>query len=180
MSQDIFPDQDTLSNESANSNASIENQTSNDQIESSSLSNSDLTRENPLQMPPIKSVEQRLTYSSPLPPPEILRGYQEVLPGSVDRILKMAEKEQDHRIAIQTGLLKHEKQISLLGLIAAFFIAIFGIAGSVYLGNNNKTVSSGIMSAGTLVSLVTVFLRGTGERNQDKQKKDSADNDVEP
>lgn len=32
-------------------------------------------------------------YSGPIPPPNIIKGYEQVLPGSADRILKMAEKQ---------------------------------------------------------------------------------------
>ena len=36
-------------------------------------------------------------YSGPIPHPNILKQFEEVIPGSADRILKMAEKEQEHR-----------------------------------------------------------------------------------
>lgn len=37
-------------------------------------------------------------YSAPIPPAQQFEHYEEVLPGSADRILTMAEKEQNHRI----------------------------------------------------------------------------------
>lgn len=37
-------------------------------------------------------------FSGPLPPPSMYGEYEGVLKGSADRIFKMAEKEQDHRI----------------------------------------------------------------------------------
>jgi len=37
------------------------------------------------------------TYAGPLPPPKLFEGYEQVLKGSADRILTMAEKEQSHR-----------------------------------------------------------------------------------
>jgi uncharacterized membrane protein len=36
-------------------------------------------------------------FSGPLPPPSVLKGYEEVVRGSAERILVMAEKQQDHR-----------------------------------------------------------------------------------
>ena len=38
------------------------------------------------------------SWRGPLPPPSALQSYEEVLEGSADRILKMAEKQTEHRI----------------------------------------------------------------------------------
>ena len=35
----------------------------------------------------------RSEFSGPIPPPSIIKGYEEILPGSADRILAMAEKQ---------------------------------------------------------------------------------------
>ena len=37
------------------------------------------------------------SFSGPLPPPSIYGEYERTLPGSAERILVMAEKEQNHR-----------------------------------------------------------------------------------
>lgn len=36
-------------------------------------------------------------FSGPLPPPEVLRGYNDVLPGAAERIFTMAEAQAEHR-----------------------------------------------------------------------------------
>jgi uncharacterized membrane protein len=82
----------------------------------------------------------------------------------------MAEKQLDHRISNENKLVNAENQIRLFGLITGFLIAIFGLGGAVYLGYNGKTLESGIMSGGTLVGLVTVFVKGSGNNNQEKEK----------
>ena len=38
----------------------------------------------------------RASFSGPLPPPELLKQYDEVVPGAADRIISMAEAEQAH------------------------------------------------------------------------------------
>lgn len=45
-------------------------------------------------------VLKREKFSGPLPKPEHFGQYERVLPGTAERILKMAEKEQDHRHAM--------------------------------------------------------------------------------
>lgn len=120
----------------------------------------------------IERIEKRYTqYSGPIPPPDILRGHEAVLPGSADRVLKMAERQLEHRIAMENKQLDHsiksetklintESSLSYLGLIAGFLIAAFGLSGAIYLGLKDKPVASGIMSGGTLAGLVSVFISG--------------------
>lgn len=36
-------------------------------------------------------------FSGPIPPPQTMAGYETALPGSADRILKMAEEQSAHR-----------------------------------------------------------------------------------
>lgn len=48
------------------------------------------------------SVVEAAVFSGPLPPPSMYGEYEDTFKGSADRILKMAEKEQDHRIAWET------------------------------------------------------------------------------
>jgi hypothetical protein len=46
----------------------------------------------------LRVFEQHESYHGPIPPPALFRQFEEILPGVADRILRMAEKEQDHRI----------------------------------------------------------------------------------
>ena len=43
-------------------------------------------------------IAQMEQWSGPLPPPAVLEKFNQVVPGSAARILKMAEKEQQHRV----------------------------------------------------------------------------------
>lgn len=44
---------------------------------------------------------QSMNYSGPIPPPDIIKDYENILPGSADRIISMAEKQADHRRDIE-------------------------------------------------------------------------------
>ena len=117
-------------------------------------------------------INKNITFSGPIPHPTILKGYEEVLLGSADRILSMTEKEGEHRRKIETELVKNDNIRSYLGQIAGFTIAIVGLGGSIYLGINDKVWASGIMSAGTLTGLVTVFVKGDKERRIQSEQDD--------
>ena len=36
-------------------------------------------------------------FSGPIPPPNIIEGYEKIVPGSADRIISMAERQSEHR-----------------------------------------------------------------------------------
>ena len=42
------------------------------------------------------------SFSGPLPPPQVLASYDQILPGCAERIIKMAEEQGLHRRAIET------------------------------------------------------------------------------
>ena len=43
------------------------------------------------------SVRVSEKFAGPIPPPPIMKRYEEILPGSANRILKMAENQSEHR-----------------------------------------------------------------------------------
>lgn len=49
----------------------------------------------PNKIPPQEIIQQTSIFSGPIPSPEILERYEKLLQGSADRILTMAEKEQN-------------------------------------------------------------------------------------
>ncbi len=77
--------------------------------------------------------------SGPIPPPGMMRGYEEVLPGSADRILTMAEFAQRHRA-------RYENR----GMILAFLVALILIALSAY------AISLGFASASVGVIVASI------------------------
>jgi uncharacterized membrane protein len=64
---------------------------------------------------------QSLSFSGPLPPPEILAKFNEVVPGAADRLIAMAERQSAHREALETavvqGGLESQKRGSWFGFL---------------------------------------------------------------
>lgn len=73
------------------------------------------------------------------------RGYNEVLPGSAERILRMAEKEQDHRIGWEDEALSQTSQQGHLGLWLGFAIAVASLVTSGLLAMNGHDLVAGII-----------------------------------
>jgi uncharacterized membrane protein len=67
-------------------------------------------------------VTQSTQWSGPLPPPEALQKFEQIITGSADRILQMAELEQKHRI--------ERERVALGAEIADTRLAALGWAGA--------------------------------------------------
>jgi uncharacterized membrane protein len=92
-------------------------------------------------------------HQGPLPPPEVLAGYDRVLPGLAKEIVDMAKQEQKHRHRI--NLLHWGTNSS--GQIFGFFLGLLGIGGAIYLLANDKAITGLGMFVGSLGSLVAAF-----------------------
>lgn len=104
-------------------------------------------------------------YAGPLPHPGFLGAYEDILPGSADRILAMVEKQADHRMAVEKQWIESEDQIRKQGSKFGLVVALTGMLGSICLGVVGNTGASVVMSGGTLVGLVTVFVTGKNDKD---------------
>jgi len=112
------------------------------------------------------SIQQR-THSGPLPDAETLIKYDSVIPNGADRIMKMAEKQQEHRMEIEKNVILGQASQSKLGQWFGLIIGIVGISCGTFLAYSGETTVGGIIAGGTVVSLVSVFVIG---KNIQKQK----------
>ncbi|MDO0950179.1 DUF2335 domain-containing protein [Mammaliicoccus sciuri] len=111
-----------------------------------------------------------ITKSGPLPDADEFDRYEKALPGAGDRILQMAEKEQEHRIELmkqeQTKYYKSNDKITIVGVISSTIVSISGIVGAVTLGIMGQPWAGGLIGALSLGSIVANILKATS-RNSD-------------
>lgn len=103
-------------------------------------------------------VAQRFT--GPLPPPDVLHGYEQVLPGAAERIVAMAEREQGHRHQVEDRVVKSEGRLGVVGLVFALLIALAVLGASVWLIRSGNSVEGTVLAAIVLVALATNFILG--------------------
>ena len=111
---------------------------------------------------------QEKSHSGPLPDAETLIRYDSVIPEGADRIMKMAEIQQNHRISIESSLVVSQSLQSKLGQIFGLIIGLAGIGCGTYLASIGQDIVGGVIAGGTVVSLVSVFVLG-----KKSQKKNS-------
>ncbi len=110
-------------------------------------------------------LEVREDYKGDLPHPEILRGFEDLMPGATQRYFTLMEDESTHRREIEKLIVKGELRIesrnSLVGVLCAFFLGVITIGGATACIYHGMQWGGSILGAGGLTALVTAFLRGT-------------------
>jgi uncharacterized membrane protein len=100
---------------------------------------------------------QTVLYAGPLPVSQEFAQYEQVLPGTADRLLSITEKEVDHRHKNEDRFVR----LNGRGQLFAFIIAVLSI-GAVYLSILLKQPAVSIVPAIiALTSLAAVFLGKT-------------------
>ena len=90
-------------------------------------------------------------FTGPLPPPEDFKKYEENLPGATNRILSMAEKEQQIRSAGQAGMIANDsRRINYAMFLGIFLLIIAGIA----TWNGNAVIAVPLGLAGVISTII--------------------------
>ena len=99
------------------------------------------------------------TFSGPLPTPEAFAKYNKVLPGAADRILRMAEKEQDTRHEAQRGAIANDRRrIDATTIVALSIVGVAGVA--TWLGQELIAIPLGLAGViGTMIRQIIVRRR---------------------
>lgn len=69
------------------------------------------------------SIVQQEVFSGPIPHPRLLAEYERLLPGSMDRFMTMAEKQQDHRMKLEDKDLESQLKSNERGQIFGFILS---------------------------------------------------------
>lgn len=101
---------------------------------------------------------QRSVFQGPLPPPEIFAKYDSILPGAAERILAMAEKEQNHRINSDEKIIKGQIKQFSIGQILGFILCILALLLSGFFAFLKMAVLAGSTLTVTIVSLAVIFV----------------------
>ena len=110
----------------------------------------------------------RKYHAGPLPPPETLKEYNEILPDAAERIFSMAEKEQEHHHTTEIMLVDHEIKKTSKGQNFALITALTGTVGAVICAFLGQEVIGAVVGGSTLASLVSSFLSAKQKKKREK------------
>lgn len=110
-------------------------------------------------------------FTGPLPPPEELAKYEQILAGAADRIIRMAEQQSKHRQSLEAVVIGGNATTQKWGLACAFAIAMSAIWGGIWISLKGMSGAGLTAIIVALVSLVGVFVYGKSGQKKELARK---------
>lgn len=116
----------------------------------------------------ISVISHYQSYHGPTPPASELQGYENIIPGSANRIIKLAEEEASHRRGLEKNIVRRQFNQSSAGqwlgfVLSSILIAVGGLL--TYLGHDTV---GGIIFGTTIIGLATVFALGRWNKKEEE------------
>lgn len=118
-----------------------------------------------------RTESQYLSYCGPVPHPVILRQYEDLVPGSAARMIAQADRQTDHRIAIERTVIQSDTERSRLGLKYGFWLSLLSIGGGCVLVGLGHDGAGATIATAAVASLASVFIYGTATRRRELARK---------
>jgi uncharacterized membrane protein len=100
------------------------------------------------------------SHSGPLPDAETLEHYARIIPNGAERVMAMAEKEQDYRHGLTKKVSSRQLNQIFTGQVFGFILALIAIGGGIYLSYSGKETSGLATIISAMVLLVGAFIVG--------------------
>lgn len=96
----------------------------------------------------------------PVPPPEVLKGYQDLYPEAAQKFFQWAEEEGRHRRALDDKLAESQIEDSRRGITYGLIVSLAGLALAAFAIWMHEPWAASIIGGGTLVALARAFIVG--------------------
>jgi len=107
-------------------------------------------------------------FSGPIPPPDLLEKYNNIIPNGADRILAMAEQQQAHRQFMEKTVVESDVRRSDRGLILGFIVTVLFGAGGIYLVATGHDLNGLVVIFLPLAGLVGTFVYSQKTRKEER------------
>ena len=111
----------------------------------------------------------------PLPDPETLARYNEVIPNGADRIMRLAEGQASHRREMERTIVTGQKKQEERGQLLGFAIGVLFIVAAVVVALRGHDAVAGILGGSSVISVVGAFILGRrahGHASDSERKED--------
>jgi len=116
-------------------------------------------------------VIQSESFSGPLPPPTLLKQYDEIVPGAAKIILEKFDKQTTHRIEIEKAVIRIGNIKEILGLLLGFIIAMTAILGGIYSALQGKPwFGTGVTLIGVAMIVGAFLSKGSTDNTKSSDK----------
>lgn len=114
---------------------------------------------------------QSFSFSGPLPPPQLLSQYNDVVPNGAERLMKMAEVQQSHRQELEKTVVNGNVKAESRGQWMGLFISVAVITAGTYLAAIGRQITGGILVGVDVVALASVFVIGKQKQQRELDRK---------
>lgn len=114
---------------------------------------------------------QQQSFSGPLPPPALLREYEEITSGFAAIIVEQFQKQGDHRMWIEKRAVEQRGKTELLGQVFAFFIGAGAIVGGTLMVKWGAPASGVATIIAAIGSLVGLYLYGRHQQTRERERR---------
>lgn len=118
---------------------------------------------------------QAFAWTGPLPPPDILKEYDHLVPGAAERILTMAERQSEHRRSIEKVVINSGARNQNLGVVFGFIIALVVLVLAGYALYEGRSQTGTAIVVVTILSLAGVFVTGKYLTAHERAERDNSD-----
>jgi uncharacterized membrane protein len=110
-------------------------------------------------------------FEGPLPHPQILVRYNEIVPGSAERIIDAFVNQANHRMSLEKTVVEGGSKRAYLGIGAGFTLSLvlFAIAYATIMAGH--AVEGVAIASINLAALVGTFVYGTNARQHERREK---------
>jgi uncharacterized membrane protein len=116
------------------------------------------------------NIQRTEAFSGPLPHPDHLERYGQIVNNGAERIFKMAESQMEHRMSMEKSLVQSDIHRSDRGLLYGFIIALVVTAGGVCITLLDKSIVGFITLLTPLCTIVGLFIYN--RRAQQKENEE--------
>lgn len=113
-------------------------------------------------------IARAMRYTGPIPHPSTLKGYKEVDPSFPDRIVKLVENDQAHKIDLINTSVNNANKRNIMGMWFGFIIAVLSLCAGTFLIYLGKDVAGIAAIFASLTGVLAVFIV---KQTKDKDKK---------
>lgn len=114
-------------------------------------------------------------WSGPIPPPEVLKQYNQIYPELAETIIHQWMGETNHRHEIENKLVNDGISRAKTGQFLGFFIAIFAFIVAGYCATVGSPYVGSVIAGGTTLGIVSIFV--IGRKNSTPKNKNIEDDD---
>lgn len=97
-------------------------------------------------------------FSGPLPHPDTLARYDQIVPGAANRIVTKFEAQTEHRMRIEKIVVWAGSIKEVAGVFLGFIIAVLTISGGIYTALKGQPFLGGSLSFAGLALIVGAFV----------------------